>query len=765
MAKFPPVLGLMGILAGWASCTTSPETGPLPHASSGGDLWAPMELQRWYYADLDSTRNILEAEIRAAEANGDHASALANRCLLAEALIFHAHPEARTWIAEMPRWAPPGQVGLHTAWAHYYLGRWHGQHWQWQQEDSLLRLVLLPPQERLGPDLFLRAKIRQVRMSGQRGQLHEADSMAGALRPLVDANGSPRRLSELLQAQATAHLEHGDPQGAESMFKAAWAAARTVADPVLEGQCLLGMASAQIDQGLAEQCAATAVQANQLFAQAGDLRDRVLTRKLLGYCYWDVLPPQAVLDEWLPAKHHADSLGMLRESAGIALLLAKFRVALDSASSKEAGFEHAMRFQAAYALIDQAQQVADEIRDPELLAQVANTRSKILNWEGRYEESIQGLRLAMARFQAIGNQQFVLSTKIGIASNEIARGRWKEAVRLLEEALPQTERDNYHQLRLLALNRLSFAHEQMGQFKEALAFKDRWHALKDSLEGLQVTDKLAQTELRHAFAQRQLADSLAHQQTLELERTVAAEGVQRLRLRSIGLAGGGVLLALGGTAAYWQDRKRRNERYARQAAQLEIKALRAQMDPHFIFNALNSISAFIRQQQPEKAHHFVARFGKLMRLVLENSRRAEVPLAREIEVLQAYLELEQARTGNAFDFSLTVDPAIDPDEVLVPPLVMQPFVENAVWHGMAGKEGRGKVEISIRLREGDLVTTISDDGTGMPNDRPGPDGGRSLGTVITRERLQQLSAQKGRQAGFQYLERSVGTCVEVVIPV
>ena len=765
MMNLTPVLGLLGILAGWASCTTSPETGQLWHAPHVGNFWAPMELQRWYYADLDSTRSILEAGIRAAEANGDHTSALANRCLLAEALIFHAHPEARTWIAELPRWAPPGQVGLHTAWAQYYLGRWHGRHRQWQQEDSLLRLVLLPPQERLGPDLFLRAKIRQVRMSGQRGQLHQADSMAGALRPLVDVNGSPRRLSELLQAQATAHMEHGDPQGAESMFMAAWTAARTVADPVLEGQCLLGVASAQIDQGLVEQCAMTAVQANRLFAQAGDLRDRVLTRKLLGYCYWDVLSPREVLDEWLPAKHHADSLGMLRESAGLALLLAKFRVSLDSASSTEAGFEHALRFPAAYALIDQAEQIADELHDPELLAQVANTRSKVLNWEGRYEESVQGLRQAMARFQAAGNQQFVHSTMIGIASNEIARGHWKEAIGLLEAVLPRVERDNYHQLRLLALNRLSFAHEQLAHFKEALAFKDRWHALKDSLEGLQLTDKLAQTELRHAFAQRQLADSLAHQQTLELERTVAAESVQRLRLRSIGLAGGGVLLALGGTAAYWQDRKRRHERYARQAAQLEIKALRAQMNPHFIFNALNSISAFIRQQQPEKAHHFVARFGKLMRLVLENSRRAEVPLARELDVLQVYLELEQARTGDAFEFSILTDPLVNPEEVRVPPLVMQPFVENAVWHGMAGKEGRGQVEISICLREGDLVTTISDDGTGMPKDRPGPDGGRSLGTVITQERLQQLSAHKGRPAGFQYLERGAGTCVEVVIPV
>ena len=191
------------------------------------------------------------------------------------------------------------------------------------------------------------------------------------------------------------------------------------------------------------------------------------------------------------------------------------------------------------------------------------------------------------------------------------------------------------------------------------------------------------------------------------------------------------------------------------------------MNPHFIFNALNSISAFIREQQPEKAHGFIARFGRLMRLVLENSRKAEVPLGTDLEALRIYMELEQARTNEKFEFSITVDPGIDVKNVMVPPLVLQPFVENAIWHGMDGKEGQGHIELSIKQLGDQLIMAVSDDGVGRKMTVPVQDTSQkgSLGTTITRERLDLLQKQKGRPAGFQYLEQLVGTRVELTVPI
>jgi len=765
MKHYRQVSGLLAISAVLASCTSPPGSGAAKAIATKQDPWLPVKLQRWFYSNMDSTRTLLEQEIEVAQAEGDHTGAMANRCLLAEALIFHERPDALSWIDGLGRSGSGKDQVLYTAWAQYYRGRWYGKQRQWDLEDSMVQLVLRPPEERLGPDLYLRAKIMEVQLAGNLEQLYRCDSIALVLRPLVEANGSKRRLCELLLAQGGAHLQNGDPSGANEIFSAALKAAQEDGDPDLQGQSLLGIANAQVDQGNAEPCAVTAIEAKKHFAQVGDRRNLVNCGKLIGYCYWGVLHPGKVLEHWLPAIRTADSLGMRREGALVRLQLAKFRVSLDSAGSAEVGYLYTDRFTAAYADIAEAEAATQVLGDAELTSYIAKTRADILNWEGRYDEAIQGLEQALKEFQATGNRQYIAATMIGIGSNEISRKRWHAAIHWLELALHEAERGQYKSLRQLALRRLAHASEQAGQLASALAYYSRWYNLKDSLEGLRVTEKLAQTELRHNYAQEQLADSLAHEQAMQMERTLAQESVNRLRMRIFGLAGGGLLMTLGGAVAFILDRKRRRERYAKQAALLEIKALRSQMDPHFIFNALNSISAFIQRQQPDKARDFVARFGKLIRMVLENSRRAEVPLARELEVLRLYLGLEQARLDHAFNFSITVDPAIDAESVQVPPLVMQPFVENAVWHGMAKRQEKGTVEVDVREADGALITTIRDDGAGMPKDKPADSNKRSLGTVITKERLDQLAELKGRPAGFRYLEREVGTCVEVVIPV
>src|SRR5690606_23797129 len=135
-------------------------------------------------------------------------------------------------------------------------------------------------------------------------------------------------------------------------------------------------------------------------------------------------------------------------------------------------------------------------------------------------------------------------------------------------------------------------------------------------------------------------------------------------------------------------------RFEKEAAQLETQALRSQMNPHFIFNALNSINAFVQKNDPDRATGYLTKFARLMRLVLENSRQAEVPLKDDLEALDLYLQLERIRSGEKFDHQIKVDPDIDQEFVMVPPLVVQPFVENAIWHGMAGKEGKGHITLS-----------------------------------------------------------------------
>ncbi len=244
--------------------------------------------------------------------------------------------------------------------------------------------------------------------------------------------------------------------------------------------------------------------------------------------------------------------------------------------------------------------------------------------------------------------------------------------------------------------------------------------------------------------------------------------------RTIALAVGtiGIVLLLGGGFWFVTDRIRRKEKFERETAQLETQALRSQMNPHFIFNALNSINAYVQKNDPDNATSFLTKFARVMRSVLENSRHSEVPLQDDLDTLRGYMDLERKRMNEQFDFTIEVDPAIDPEEVMVPPLVVQPFVENAIWHGMKGREDKGHITLRVKLEGQQLIWQIEDDGVGRqaksePPSEPTlgqPEKKTSLGTAITRSRLDLVQKQHGGKAGFRYEDLPQGTRVVVEIP-
>ena len=145
---------------------------------------------------------------------------------------------------------------------------------------------------------------------------------------------------------------------------------------------------------------------------------------------------------------------------------------------------------------------------------------------------------------------------------------------------------------------------------------------------------------------------------------------------------------------------------------LEQKALQLQMNPHFIFNALNSIQALISQKDNKKARYQLAKFSKLMRSILENSRAQTIPLEDEIQTLDNYLTIECSSRGNTFDFEVTAADDIDIEEVRIPPMMLQPFVENAIIHGVAHLTEHGKVSVHFARKNWTLECTVSDNGIG-----------------------------------------------------
>lgn len=212
----------------------------------------------------------------------------------------------------------------------------------------------------------------------------------------------------------------------------------------------------------------------------------------------------------------------------------------------------------------------------------------------------------------------------------------------------------------------------------------------------------------------------------------------------------------------------------RNIIELEQEAARLQMNPHFIFNSLNSIQGFISTSDTMQAKHYLSKFARLMRLVLENSREELIPLQNEVEILENYLRLEKLNANDKFDYLINIDNQINASELEIPPMMVQPFVENAIIHGIRKKEGKGFIEISFRKADKLLIAEIKDDGIGRKqSEKNKPPAGKHkpTGMGVTARRLEQLKKQSGHDAGVEIIDLAdnqgiaCGTRVVLTIPV
>ncbi|HRP00259.1 MAG TPA: histidine kinase, partial [Flavobacteriales bacterium] len=211
--------------------------------------------------------------------------------------------------------------------------------------------------------------------------------------------------------------------------------------------------------------------------------------------------------------------------------------------------------------------------------------------------------------------------------------------------------------------------------------------------------------------------------------------------------------------------------FNKRLADVELTALRAQMNPHFLFNALNSIRHHVLNSRPEEADRYLSKFA---RLILDHSDQRSVPLADELQALRLYLELEAARFDDKFSFHIQVDPTLDTSTTMIPPMLIQPYLENAIWHGLMQKREGG--ELSLRIaRDGQLLRIeVEDDGIGRAKAAELKSRSalkkRSMGMSITQQRLAMIEKQQGMRCEVRVEDLVLpdgepgGTRVTLLIP-
>ncbi len=216
--------------------------------------------------------------------------------------------------------------------------------------------------------------------------------------------------------------------------------------------------------------------------------------------------------------------------------------------------------------------------------------------------------------------------------------------------------------------------------------------------------------------------------------------------------------------------------FKQQIAQTEIAALRAQMNPHFIFNCLNSIQYFTAKNDSESASNYLSKFSRLIRLVLENSRSEKVTLHNELETLRLYIEMEAMRFQNKLSYRLNINQEIDQDYIQIPPLLLQPFVENAIWHGLMHKEEGGTIVIDVTTDDFTLLrVTVTDDGVGRQAaaefKSKTATKNKSFGMKVTADRIKLINQLYKTETQIQIIDLknadglATGTKVIIEIPI
>ncbi|WP_369992335.1 histidine kinase [Winogradskyella sp.] len=345
---------------------------------------------------------------------------------------------------------------------------------------------------------------------------------------------------------------------------------------------------------------------------------------------------------------------------------------------------------------------------------VAEFNSENQDYESEIELRKQALEDIedIERDSVIPNESPLTSQKQNykIGNALILQNRNDDAIPFLEESRKEADKKGDLVVGKDATRKLSEALIKKGDTEEGLAMIENYENIVDELYA-----KKEQEISQAARFSRNLAIQQNRITALESDRALSRstyelteERNKRQQLIIYSLIGGLVLLIITGFMMYKYIKQQRLANNL-----LALKSLRSQMNPHFIFNALNSVNSFIATNDERTANKYLSDFSHLMRSVLENSEEDFIPLKKEIELLDLYTKLEHFRFQDKFDYAINVDESIDVDEFQIPPMLLQPYIENAVWHGLRYKTEKGHLNIDIRPKSKDeIAIIITDDGIG-----------------------------------------------------
>lgn len=410
--------------------------------------------------------------------------------------------------------------------------------------------------------------------------------------------------------------------------------------------------------------------------------------------------------------------------------------------------------------LERAAALSKESGNERLFSSALCALSVVRREQGRYEESADFAKQSIDLAEKDDNKYVIAPALQNLAAAHYHLGDYEQARQEANSSLKVAQELENTEWQYEAWETLYKVYEKQQNIPKAYEAYKQFAALKDSTLGNKKKQELVRLEVQYEADKKEAMLNAAHEAELRRQELY----------RNIWVSAG-IAIGVIGILVFYLYKRKRDARTLQQEAQLraeiaetEMKALRLQMNPHFIFNCLNSISDYISRNDIGPANEFLVRFAKLMRQTLEYSEQKEITLAEDISALQNYMQLEALRMNDRFEYSIDVDASIDPEKTMIIPLLLQPFIENSIWHGIAPLKENGQIHISIRKNEDNIICTLEDNGVGMAANRPDNGNRKSYGLKVTEARLDILNKTKKVNATINYIPVKQGSRVEIILP-
>lgn len=358
---------------------------------------------------------------------------------------------------------------------------------------------------------------------------------------------------------------------------------------------------------------------------------------------------------------------------------------------------------------------------------------------GRREEAMRMFHQALEELEKFPNDAHRAIVVGNIGRMLLEDGRPAEAGPWLEESLALAREVGSLLDEKIGLTTLLAQRKVMGRHREALELSEALRIVSDSLLNERNVESMNELRVRFETERHEAENRL-----LQQENELATARLQRQRTVIAALVGGLLLIALVVLLAVRAWRRRTAQRMV----ELEHQALRAQMDPHFLFNALNTVPGLYHTHGVAPATDYVGHLGQLLRMILDSSAKRLVSVREEVDLLTHYLQVMAFRHPGQFTFSIEVDPAIDSEGTGLPPMLLQPLVENAVLHGVLKREGGGALRVLFQLADERLRCVVQDNGPGLDRSPDLTSSGKPSGLRITHERIRLAQGRRKRGQGL-----------------